>query len=281
MPTTKANYWIITCPYNAWTPQTNEEISFIKGQRELGEGGYDHWQCLLHTRRRLTIRQLKTYLPTQAHIEASRSNAAETYCCKEATRYPGSEPFEYGTRIFNPANSTCWDSVWNSAKRGALDEVPSGVRVRNYRTLRAIEKDHLRAPEVVRTTYVYWGPPATGKTRTAWEAAGWESYPKDPCTKYWDGFLGHKHVIIDEFRGGINISHLLRWLDRYPVIVECKFGALSLTAEKIWITSNIHPRDWYPDISEHTREALLRRLLLFEFTDSGPKHGPSKPGTDI
>jgi len=35
-----------------------------------------------------------------------------------------------------------------------------------------------------------------------------------------DGYRGQEHVVFDEFRGGIDISHVLRWFDRYPVIVE-------------------------------------------------------------
>lgn len=70
---------------------------------------------------------------------------------------------------------------------------------------------------------------------------------------------------MDEFRGGIDISHLLRWLDRYPVIVECKFGAVTFSAKTIWITSNIHPRDWYPDLDQETKDALVRRLEITHF----------------
>lgn len=74
-------------------------------------------------------------------------------------------------------------------------------------------------------------------------------------------------VIIDEFRGVIDISHILRWLDRYPVRVERKGSSMPLKAKNIWITSNIAPREWYPGLDEATLEALLRRLtniIVFE-----------------
>lgn len=76
------------------------------------------------------------------------------------------------------------------------------------------------------------------------------------------GYGGQEHVIIDEFRGGIDIAHLLRWLDRYPVRVEVKGGSFPLLASRFWITSNIHPRQWYPDLDEATMDALLRRLTI-------------------
>jgi len=104
-----------------------------------------------------------------------------------------------------------------------------------------------------------------GKSRRAWEEASLDAYPKDPCTKFWDGYRGQKNVVIDEFRGDINVSHILRWFDRYPVNVECKFGAVTLSATTIWITSNVDPRDWYPDVNQDTKDALLRRLTITHF----------------
>lgn len=70
---------------------------------------------------------------------------------------------------------------------------------------------------------------------------------------------------MDEFRGGIDIAHLLRWFDRYPVIVEIKGGATVFNAENIYITSNLNPRDWYKDVDEETKNALLRRLNIQHF----------------
>lgn len=67
-------------------------------------------------------------------------------------------------------------------------------------------------------------------------------------------------MVIDEFRGGIDIAHLLRWLDRYPVIVEVKGSSVVLKAKKIWITSNLNPEQWYEGLDQATTQALLRRL---------------------
>lgn len=77
--------------------------------------------------------------------------------------------------------------------------------------------------------------------------------------------IGEPHIIIDEFRGGIDISHMLRWLDRYPVRVELKGSSAPLKATKIWITSNLHPLNWYPDLDHETKQALLRRVEITEF----------------
>jgi len=69
---------------------------------------------------------------------------------------------------------------------------------------------------------------------------------------------------VDEFRGAIDISHLLRWFDRYPVIVEIKGSSVVLSCKKIWITSNLHPREWFVGLDDRTLEALMRRLTVIE-----------------
>jgi hypothetical protein len=100
-----------------------------------------------------------------------------------------------------------------------------------------------------------------------------DAYPKDPRTKFWDGYQGHDRVVMDEFRGDIDIAHLLRWFDRYPVNVEIKGSATVLRARQIWITSNLDPREWYPTIDEATKAALLRRLHITYFPKIGNGFG--------
>jgi len=59
---------------------------------------------------------------------------------------------------------------------------------------------------------------------------------------------------------------MLRWLDRYPVSVEIKGGTRPLLATTFWITSNLHPDDWYPLIDQETKDALNRRLNIIHLT---------------
>lgn len=127
--------------------------------------------------------------------------------------------------------------------------------------------DHAEPIGTPRNCRVFWGSTGTGKSRRAWEEAGMGAYPKDPRTKFWCGYHGQVHVVIDEFRGGIDIGHLLRWLDRYPVQVEIKGSSTPLMATSYWITSNLAPTDWYPDVDHLTYQALLRRLEIFEMSE--------------
>jgi len=118
---------------------------------------------------------------------------------------------------------------------------------------------------IERKCVVFWGDTGTGKSLRAWTEGGDGAYAKDPRSKWWCGYRTQEFVIIDEFRGGIDVSHILRWLDRYPVTVETKGGSRPLLATKFWITSNLDPRRWYPEIDEETLKALLRRMEIIHF----------------
>jgi len=47
--------------------------------------------------------------------------------------------------------------------------------------------------------------------------------------------------------------------------VEIKGSAVVLNAKRIWITSNLPPSSWYPDLDQPTVDALMRRLKVTEF----------------
>lgn len=151
------------------------------------------------------------------------------------------------------------------AKQGQIDDVFDDIYIRYYSTLQRIASDNERPVAQEKNVCVFYGRTGTGKSRRAFEAAGESAYVKDPRSKFWCGYRGEPHVIIDEFRGGIDISHMLRWLDCYPVRVELKGSSAPLKAERIWITSNLHSRQWYPELDEETVKALLRRMVVTEF----------------
>lgn len=120
---------------------------------------------------------------------------------------------------------------------------------------------------IVRSCNVYWGVTGSGKSRRAWDEAGFAAYPKSPSTKFWDGYTDQKSVVIDEFRGEIGIGHLLRWLDRYPTLLEIKGSSVVSSFDTIWITSNLSPSDWYPTVDSATLDALLRRMNVVHFRE--------------
>lgn len=258
----QARYWICTIPRDSWEPCLPNSAVWVVGQPEKGESGYLHWQFLVAFGAKKTLAQVKAVLPNVGHYEPTRSSAAETYVRKELTR--DGEPFEFGRKPFRRNSAADWDLVKQAAKSGDLEAIPSDIFIRYYRTLRAIAGDYAKPIAMERQVFVFYGPTGTGKSRRAWAEAGPEAYAKDPRSKFWCGYQGQESVVLDEFRGGIDISHLLRWTDRYPVYVELKGSSLPLSVSKFWITSNLHPSLWYPELDAATYAALERRLTIEE-----------------
>lgn len=260
----QARYWLLTIPHADFLPYLPPNVAYIRGQLESGsDTGYLHWQVLVILQRKLRLGGLKELFGRTVHAEPSRSNAADEYVWKEDTRIAGTQ-FELGSRPIKRGNALDWERIRNDAKLGRLDAIPGDIYIRCYGNLKKIAVDNCEPVAVEREVQVYWGPTGVGKSRRAWEQAGLQAYPKDPRSKYWDGYRGQEHVVIDEFRGDIDIGHVLRWFDRYPVIVEVKGSSVVLNARKIWITSNISPTNWYPNLDEPTKAALLRRLNVTE-----------------
>lgn len=271
MPSPQGRYWLLTVPENEFTPILPVGVTYIKGQLEVAPTtGYRHWQIVACFEKKVSLRPVRA-LFGEFHAELTRSSAAIAYVWKDDTAVPNTR-FEFGELPFNPARKTDWARVRAAAVSGNFDSIPDNIFVQHYRTLRAIRSDYARPVAMVRQCFVFWGPTRTGKSRRAWDEAGMDAYPKAPTTKWWDGYQAHKNVVIDEFRGNnyltlgeISITHLLRWVDRYPVLVEVKGGTVPLVAEKLWLTSNLDPRLWYPEADSDVRNAVLARLNITHF----------------
>lgn len=263
----QGRYWLLTIPADMFTVYENlpDALQYLRGQREVGNGtGYEHWQLLAVFKKKVRLSGVKRLFGGSAHCELSRSEAADAYVWKEDTAVAGTR-FELGQRAFKRNSEVDWNNVRNLAKRGEFDALPGDIHVRYFGNLLRIRSYYDQPVACVRTCRCFIGTTGTGKSKTAWEDAGPDAYSKNPRTKWWDGYTNQTNVIIDEFRGGIDISYLLRWLDRYPVTVEIKGANIPLRAERFWICSNLPVDRWYPDIDPETLDALKRRMEIINF----------------
>lgn len=127
-----------------------------------------------------------------------------------------------------------WEEDFNTMSRTykAMDR---------YRSLKGPRRDQSIQPEVI----VLWGDPGTQKSRLARQMAP-DAYPKNMQHKWWDGYDGHKSIILDEFHSSqISFRAFCQLLDRYVVDLEVKGGIRYLLATKFIITTNFHPSVWY------------------------------------
>lgn len=190
-------------------------------------------------------------------------------------------------RPFKRNSKTDWERVRNLAREGNIEstDIPADVYVRHYNTLRNIAKDNAR-PNIRDnpTVHVFHGVTGSGKSHRAFtEATTTDSpfYRKNPSTKWWDGYKGERKVVIDEFSGLINVTHLLQWFDKWPCNVEIKGSQLPLRASEFWVTSNKSPEEWYRlDPSTNTEQINALRRRLTEVVHFGHPYGVSPLNTN-
>lgn len=112
---------------------------------------------------------------------------------------------------------------------------------------------------------IYWfhGETGAGKTREAYARANAEFdddyYVCANTGRWWDGYDGHKCVIIDDFRANFCcFAELLKILQPYEYRVETKGGTRQLLATTFFITCPFPPNEVF-SIREDINQ-LLRRI---------------------
>jgi len=126
-----ARYWLGTC--FDWEPplELPERCCWLRGQQETcpTTGRLHHQIYAAFTspvRRPHVIRVVGA-----GHWEASRSDAAEKYVWKEATRVADTQ-FELGGRPLKRNSAVDWESVRAAAVSGDLSLVPADIFVRYF-----------------------------------------------------------------------------------------------------------------------------------------------------
>lgn len=284
-------YWIGTISPQLWTPPKSlpKDVSFIRGQLEEGdETGRRHWQVVVGFKKKCRTGAVKAFFgfkkneTRQCHVELTLSAAANAYVMKDETCVDTNLRFDYGDAPMKRNDKTDWAKCKELMKTGRLDDLPPDIYIKHYNVAKRIKLDNLVFKDIVKNVRVYWGVSGSGKSHRAREEAGPNAYIKDPCTKWWDGYRPDEHdcVIIEEFTGTINISHMLRWLDKWGSACEAKQGGVPFYAGNIWITSNVNPLLWYPDANADQVAALMRRMKITHFSEIYKPPAAPKPQTD-
>lgn len=217
-----------------------------------------------------TVSAVRALLPG-CHITVARGNHGQNdrYCRK--TRDEDDEPngvvYCRGDLPSDPANRGAaekarWEDAWALAKRGLIEDVPADIRVRQYSTLRRIERDFMPDMERLAGPCGTWihGPAGCGKTRAVLDQVP-DAYPK-PRNQWWDGYQRQDVVLVDDVdrydvRLGGQFKH---WADAYPFIAEIKGGSQKIRPKRLIVTSQYTIEEIWEDAA--TREALLRRFVV-------------------
>ncbi|AIF34799.1 replication-associated protein [Sewage-associated circular DNA virus-11] len=260
---------------------TTLKMKWLIYGREVGEKGTPHLQGAAVIGRQLAWKTIKNSFPPRTHLEEMKGTPRESfiYCTKEDKEY-----YQFGEEPKPGKRNDLLDAVASLRKTSSFrdfvkDDQNASVYVKYTRGLTAF-RSLLREPRSPsRPPTVYWlhGPTGAGKTKHAWEflegyfGTDQETWISNGSLRWFDGYDGHRGVILDDIRAdSVPYNELLRLLDRYPYRVEYKGGTTEWIPEIIIITAPMGPYQFFrvgDDI-----EQLLRRVNggIFEFTIDGP-----------
>lgn len=232
-----------------------------EGKRHIQ--GYVEWQAPV--RRAGCSARLAQSGFAKAHLEARKGTPeqARAYCSKSESAVPDSY-FEAGELPTGQGSRSDLKAVETALKKGStVAEIASTCTTAYIKYFRGIER-----ARAVMTTVPSWrqlrvklliGPPGCGKTRSAHEDEKGNIYAMAGFSpEWWDGYDGHKAVLLDDFYGEIKYERLLRVLDGYPLKLPIKGGYVDAMYERVYITSNVGIADWYKGRAEV--DALARRI---------------------
>ncbi len=244
----------------------------VIGLERCGRTHKDHLQGYVEFSSGVTLSRLKALLQDPAvHCERRLGSSvqASSYCRKDGLFR------EWGV-VSEPGHRSDFDLVRQAVARGdSLAVLCSGAS--SYQSMRSAELLYRYKPQPVRDPPVvkwFHGPTGTGKTRHAVELCGDSYWMSSGSLRWWDGYDGHKNVILDDLRScDVSFSMLLRLLDRYVVRVEVKGAHRFLEATLIIVTSIHSPQTIYSSLADgEDVQQLVRRVSLTK--DYGPPLAP-------
>lgn len=229
--------------------------------REIGESGTRHLQGYIELSGRKRLSTVKSLLGFPSiHLECRRGSATQAaeYCKKDG------DFVEHGT-ISNPEQGRRRDleELHNSLKEKRSLEFISdehfGSFLKYRRSINAYRSIHSRSRNWICSVVVYWGRTGTGKTLSVFENN--DRVWIYPGGGWFDGYDGEDVVLFDDFSGSeFKLPYLLKLLDRYPMQVPIKGDFVSWCPQEIYITSNLNPRNWFPNAHQEHVDALFRRF---------------------
>lgn len=229
---------------------------YVMFQAEQGAQGTPHlqgWVTFESPKRRSFVE--KRLMDDQplfywAKMKGSPADNAR-YCSKSATCVDG--PWMEGTAPAQGKRSDL-DAVKADLDAGLpMTEIANkhfGTFLRMHRGLLAYQTLRLKPRNYQTFCEVIWGPSNFGKSSYCakkYPNAFWLPQPRNNDGVWFDGYDPRIHpvLIVDEFYGWMQRALMQRLCDPNPLMVQTKGGQVQFLAERVVITSNQDPEEWW------------------------------------
>jgi len=249
------------------------DVEYLIIGDEVGESGTPHLQGFVLFKSPISFKKCKELLGTRAHLETARAlHSAIDYCKKDGKFVEVGVCPERSRHVAKHNVAELVSTYTQHGIKRARESDPVGW-VRYGRNIRYNNCGPKFERGEITAMWIY-GEPGCGKSRWAYEKYP-EAYRKMPQTKWWDGYDEEDEVIFDDLcPGGVSIANCLRWVDRYPCLIENKGGCMSLKATTFVFTSNMTPRNVWPDEDQVHIDAFHRRVKVMHYSEIGNQLNP-------
>lgn len=224
------------------------------GRETCPTTGRIHLQGYACFTREFSMKQIKKMLNNDTlHIEPMRGSikSNEIYCSKEG------QYMKIGTMPVHNGSRTDIEELFNdisiSLDKDELIEKNFNKYLKYNKVIDRLYDQKLRknvgSYRPIEVNVIY-GDAGAGKTRYVYETEDDEHIyrlNKLSETMWFDGYNPDKHsvLLIDDFYGNVKFGSFLELIDNRRILLPVK-GAMTFSNwDKIYITSNKHPREWY------------------------------------
>ncbi len=238
----------------------------ILGKEIAPTTGTPHIQGYIEFKDKITIDQLKKIIPN-GHITERRKTQQDNivYCRKDGDFEELGTPKSAGRPRKGNALHTFAEEIAAGSMRKILDDPDLTLSDLKFIQAAMPYLEQPRNPDDPPPTVKwFYGPTGTGKSYTARQeckAIDSRVYVKSDGSQWFDGYDGHKCVIIEDFRSSdFKFNYLLKLLDRYEHTVQVKGGTRQWKPELIIITCPFSPTESYATMQERLPDDSIKQL---------------------
>lgn len=243
-------------------------LQYVVMQEEVGESGTIHLQGYIEMKQAFFMSRMKSLFGQRYHFERRRGSQSQAidYCKKEESSTHGFI-CEFGIPKRTGVGGKFGDAVKALKSGKSIADVQE-----EFTEQYVMYKDKLTDYALklkggrnwAMDIQIYVGASGTGKSYTAQQndniyVCAWPTGGR----WWWGDYRGEHTVVMDEFRHQIKMDVMLKMMDRYTWHLEAKGRSFQFSSKVIIITTNIDPRDWYPNLSIEKKAPLARRINEF------------------